>query len=214
MELYYLSADQYPLLPCYTLTCYFLSSFVTAYHGTLLFRGYPTFIWHASKTVFPHLYMALFPLIIITPLSGTFSLFTIPPLYDTISFFIFSADITHLYLWLYCTSLSVTFSSYYAGTCSAEGSFCTHLNMVSFSLFLSHLYMTLILFIVSLTWKHYFTQLPQGLSAEDFTPSLISPLPWVLHFPRLIRGGFFTIFFAFNRFFSRLSLAFLLIIAF
>lgn len=51
---------------------------------TLLFRGYPTFIWYTYKTAFPHLYMALFPQIIITPLSGTYSFFTIPPLYDTI----------------------------------------------------------------------------------------------------------------------------------
>lgn len=50
------------------------------------------------KQLSPHLYMALFPQIIITPLSGTYSFFTIPPLYDTIFYILLS----HLYLWLYC----------------------------------------------------------------------------------------------------------------
>lgn len=50
------------------------------------------------KQLPPHLYMALFPQIIITPLSGTYSFFTIPPLYDTIFYILLS----HLYLWLYC----------------------------------------------------------------------------------------------------------------
>ena len=91
-------------------------------------------------------------------------------------------------------------------------SISTHLNMVSFSLFLSHLYMTLILFII--TRQYYSPQLLQGFSAEDFSLSLISPLPWVLHSPQLFRGGFFTILFAFNQPFTHLSLAFLQIIAF
>ena len=67
-------------------------------------------------------------------------------------------------------------------------SISTLLNMVSFSLFLSHLYMTLILFITPR--QYYSPQLLQGFSAEDFTLSLISPLPWVLHSPQLFRGGF------------------------
>lgn len=66
-------------------------------------------------------------------------------------------------------------------------SISTLLNMVSFSLFLSHLYMTLILFITPR--QYYSPQLLQGFSAEDFTLSLISPLPWVLHSPQLFRGG-------------------------
>lgn len=52
------------------------------------------------KQLSPHLYMALFPQIIITPLSGTYSFFTIPPLYDTI-FFYSPRILSHLYLWLY-----------------------------------------------------------------------------------------------------------------
>lgn len=42
------------------------------------------------KQLSPHLYMALFPQIIITPLSGTYSFFTIPPLYDTIFYILLS----------------------------------------------------------------------------------------------------------------------------
>lgn len=167
------------------------------------------------KQLSPHLYMALFPQIIITPLSGTYSFFTIPPLYDTIFYILLS----HLYLWLYCCicppPLSGTFSShltlapaprraflhppllvtftlhllpYYSTLMwhfprASPRSIYTHLNMVSFSLFLSRLYMTLILFII--TRQYYSPQLLQGFSAEGFSrsfslsTSLLHIFPWL-----------------------------------
>ena len=141
------------------------------------------------KQLSPHLYMALFPQIIITPLSGTYSFFTIPPLYDTIFYILLS----HLYLALFHhisrwhllrgvsflhPPLLVTFTlhllPYYSTLMwhfprASPRSISTHLNMVSFSLFLSHLYMTLILFII--TRQYYSPQLLQGFSAEGFSRS-------------------------------------------
>lgn len=158
------------------------------------------------KQLSPHLYMALFPQIIITPLSGTYSFFTIPPLYDTIFYILLS----HLYLALFHhisrwhllrgvsflhPPLLVTFTlhllPYYSTLMwhfprASPRSISTHLNMVSFSLFLSHLYMTLILFIIT---RQYYS-------------------------PQLFRGGVFTSLFAFNQSFTHLSLAFLQIITF
>lgn len=165
--------------------------------------------------------MALFPQIIITPLSGTYSFFTIPPLYDTIFYILrgyyptficgfTAASAPHLYLALFhhilrwhllCgvsflhPPLLVTFTlhllPYYSTLMwhfprASPRSISTHLNMVSFFLFLSHLYMTLILFIT----------------------------PRQYYFPQLFRGRFFTILFAFNQSFTHLSLAFLQIITF
>lgn len=169
------------------------------------------------KQLPPHLYMALFPQIIITPLSGTYSFFTIPPLYDTFFYILLS----HLYLWLYCyicphlylalfphltlapaprraflhPPLLVTFTlhllSYYSTLMchfprASPRSISTHFNMVSFSLFLSHLYMTLFLFI---THRQYYS-------------------------PQLFRGGFSHHFLLSTGSFSHLSLAFLQIITF
>lgn len=170
------------------------------------------------KQLSPHLYMALFPQIIITPLSGTYSFFTIPPLYDTIFYILLS----HLYLWLYCyicphlylalfhhisrwhllcgvsflhPPLLVTFTlhllPYYSTLMchfhrASPRSISTHLNMVFFSLFLSHLYMTLILFI---THRQYYS-------------------------PQLFRGGFSHHFLLSTGSFSHLSLVFLQIITF
>lgn len=158
------------------------------------------------KQLSPHLYMALFPQIIITPLSGTYSFFTIPPLYDTIFYILLS----HLYLALFhhisrwhllCgvsflhPPLLVTFTlhllPYYPTLMwhfprASPRSISTHLNMVSFSLFLSHLYMTLILFI---THRQYYS-------------------------PQLFRGGFSHHFLLSTGSFSHLSLVFLQIITF
>lgn len=74
--------------------------------------------------------MALFPQIIITPLSGTYSFFTIPPLYDTIFYILrgyyptficgFTAASVPTFIWHF-------FITSYAGTCSAECLFYTHL---------------------------------------------------------------------------------------
>ncbi len=74
--------------------------------------------------------MALFPQIIITPLSGTYSFFTIPPLYDTIFYILrgyyptficgFTVASVPTFIWHF-------FITSYAGTCSAERLFYTHL---------------------------------------------------------------------------------------
>lgn len=120
----------------------------------------PTFIWYTYKTAFPHLYMALFPQIIITPLSGTYSFFTIPPLYDTIFYILrgyyptficgFTAAPVPTFIWHF-------FITSHAGTCSAEGLFTPTFtcNLYSPSAF--------ILF-------HLNVSLPQGFSAEYFYP--------------------------------------------
>lgn len=133
------------------------------------------------KQLPPHLYMALFPQIIITPLSGTFSshltlasaprrAFLHPPLLVTFT----------LHLLPYYSTLMCHFPR------ASPRSISTHFNMVSFSLFLSHLYMTLFLFI---THRQYYS-------------------------PQLFRGGFSHHFLLSTGSFSHLSLAFLQIITF
>lgn len=82
------------------------------------------------KQLSSHLYMALFPQIIITPLSDTYSFSTIPPLYDTIFYILrgyyptficgFTAASVPTFIWHF-------FITSYAGTCSAERLFYTHL---------------------------------------------------------------------------------------
>ena len=173
------------------------------------------------KQLSSHLYMALFPQIIITPLSDTYSFSTIPPLYDTIFYILrgyyptficgfTAASVPHLYLALFhhilrwhllCgvsflhPPLLVTFTlhllPYYSTLMwhfhrASPRSISTHLNMVSFSLFLSRLYMTLILFIIT---RQYYS-------------------------PQLLRGGFSHHFLLSTGSFSHLSLAFLQIITF
>ena len=114
------------------------------------------------KQLSPHLYMALFPQIIITPLSGTYSFFTIPPLHDTISFFIFSAENTpplSVVLLLHLSPpLSGTFSSHHTLTPAPRRVFFT-------PTFTCNLYSpsASILFHLNVT-------LPQGFSAEYFYP--------------------------------------------
>lgn len=161
------------------------------------------------KQLSPHLYMALFPQIIITPLSGTYLFF----LYHSTfiwHYFLYSPRIlSHLYLALFPhltlapaprraflhPPLLVTFTlhllSYYSTLMchfprASPRSISTHFNMVSFSLFLSHLYMTLFLFI---THRQYYS-------------------------PQLFRGGFSHHFLLSTGSFSHLSLAFLQIITF
>lgn len=167
----------------------------------------PTFTWHSFRRL--------------SPLSGTYSFFIIPPLYDTIFYILrgyyptficgFTAASVPTFIWHFFHHISrwhllrgvsflhppllVTFTlhllSYYPTLMwhfprASPRSISTHLNTESFSLFLSHLYMTLILFIT----------------------------PRQYYFPQLFRGGFFTILFAFNQSFTHLSLAFLQIITF
>lgn len=82
------------------------------------------------KQLSSHLHMALFPQIIITPLSGTYSFFTIPPLYDTIFYILrgyyptficgFTAASVPTFIWHF-------FITSHTDTCSAEGIFYTHL---------------------------------------------------------------------------------------
>lgn len=82
------------------------------------------------KQLSPHLYMALFPQIIITPLSDTYSFSTIPPLYDTIFYILrgyyptficgFTAASVPTFIWHF-------FITSHTDTCSAEGIFYTHL---------------------------------------------------------------------------------------
>ena len=112
------------------------------------------------KQLSSHLYMALFPQIIITPLSGTYSFFTISPLYDTIFYILrgyyptficgFTAAPVPTFIWHF-------FITSHAGTCSAEGLFTPTFtcNLYSPSAF--------ILF-------HLNVSLPQGFSAEYFYP--------------------------------------------
>lgn len=162
----------------------------------------PTFTWHSFRRlsshlylwlyccICPHLYLALFHHISRWHLlrGGPF---LHPPLLVTFTFHLLS----------YYSTLMCHFPR------ASPRSISTLLNMVSFSLFLSHLYMTLILFITPR--QYYSPQLLQGFSAEDFTLSLISPLPWVLHSPQLFRGGFSHHFLLSTGSFSHLSLAFL-----
>ena len=109
------------------------------------------------KQLSPHLYMALFPQIIITPLSDTYSFSTIPPLYDTIFYILrgyyptficgFTAASVPTFIWHF-------FITSHTDTCSAEGIFYTHL------------YMTLILFI---THRQYYSpQLFRGGFSHHF----------------------------------------------
>lgn len=120
----------------------------------------PTFTWHSFRRLSSHLYLARI-------LSLPFHLYlwlyccTCPHLY--------LALFHHILRWhLLCgvsflhPPLLVTFTlhllPYYSTLMchfhrASPRSISTHLNMVSFSLFLSHLYMTLILFII--TRQHY-----------------------------------------------------------
>ena len=112
------------------------------------------------KQLFPHLYMALFPQIIITPLSGTYSFFTIPPLYDTIFYILrgyyptficgFTAAPVPTFIWHF-------FITSHAGTCSAEGLFTPTFTCNLYSPSASILF-------------HLNVTLPQGFSAEYFYP--------------------------------------------
>lgn len=114
----------------------------------------------------PHLYLALFHHILRWHLlCGGY--FLHPPLLVTYT----------LHLFPYYSTLMCHFPR------ASPRSISTHLNMVSFSLFLSHLYMTLILFI---THRQYYSpQLLQGFSAEGFSrsfslsTSLSHIFPWL-----------------------------------
>ena len=130
----------------------------------------PTFTWHSFRRLSSHLYLARI-------LSLPFHLYMTP-------FFIFSADIIPpllvtftLHLLPYYSTLMWHFHR------ASPRSISTHLNMVSFSLFLSHLYMTLILFITPR--QYYSPQLLQGFSAEGFSrsfslsTSLSHIFPWL-----------------------------------
>ena len=156
----------------------------------------PTFTWHSFRRLSSHLYLArilslpfhlymtpffIFSADIIPPLSGTFSshltlapaprrAFLHPPLLVTFT----------LHLLSYYSTLMCHFPR------ASPRSISTHFNMVSFSLFLSHLYMTLFLFI---THRQYYS-------------------------PQLFRGGFSHHFLLSTGSFSHLSLAFLQIITF
>ena len=168
----------------------------------------PTFTWHSFRRLSSHLYLArilslpfhlymtpffIFSADIIPPLSVALLLHLSPPLSGTFS--------SHLTLapaprraFLH-PPLLVTFTlhllSYYSTLMchfprASPRSISTHFNMVSFSLFLSHLYMTLFLFI---THRQYYS-------------------------PQLFRGGFAHDFLLSTGSFSHLSLAFLQIITF
>lgn len=156
----------------------------------------PTFTWHSFRRLSSHLYLApffIFSADIIPPLSVALLLHLSPPLSGTFS--------SHLTLapaprraFLH-PPLLVTFTlhllSYYSTLMchfprASPRSISTHFNMVSFSLFLSHLYMTLFLFI---THRQYYS-------------------------PQLFRGGFSHHFLLSTESFSHLSLAFLQIITF
>lgn len=129
----------------------------------------PTFTWHSFRRLSSHLYLALFHHILRWHLLCGVS-FLHPPLFVTYT----------LHLFPYYSTLMCHFPR------ASPRSISTHLNMVSFSLFLSHLYMTLILFI---THRQYYS-------------------------PQLLRGGFSHHFLLSTGSFSHLSLAFLQIITF
>lgn len=168
----------------------------------------PTFTWHSFRRLSSHLYLARIlslPFHLYMTLFFIFSADITPPLSVALLL-----HLSHLYLALFhhilrwhllCEGyflhppLLITYTlhlfPYYSTLMchfhrASPRSISTHLNMVFFSLFLSHLYMTLILFI---THRQYYS-------------------------PQLFRGGFFTILFAFNQSFTHLSLAFLQIITF
>lgn len=157
------------------------------YHHTFIwhvfFLYHSTFIWHYflySPRILshlylwlycctcPHLYLALFPHLTLAPAPRR--AFLHPPLLVTFT----------LHLLSYYSTLMCHFPR------ASPRSISTHFNMVSFSLFLSHLYMTLFLFI---THRQYYS-------------------------PQLFRGGFSHHFLLSTGSFSHLSLAFLQIITF
>lgn len=109
------------------------------------------------KQLSPHLYMALFPQIIITPLSGTYSFFNIPPLYDTILYSSIPPLSVALLLHL-SPPLSGTFSSHHTLTPALRRVFFT-------PTFTCNLYSPS----VSILF-HLNVSLPQGFSAEYFYP--------------------------------------------
>ena len=186
--------------------------------GILLCFFYHTLTWYSLSPRIPHLYLARIlslsfhlNLALFLSFHFIFSADIPPPTF--ICDFTAVSDTTficHLFIVLNChllcggaflhPSLPGTFLlhllPYYSTLMwhfprASPRSISTLLNMVSFSLFLSHLYMTLILFITPR--QYYSPQLLHGFSAED-----LPTLPWVLHSPQLFRGGFFTIFFAFT----------------
>lgn len=150
----------------------------------VFFLYHSTFIWHYflySPRILPHLYLWLYccicPHLYLAPfhhithwhlLRGVS--FLHPPLLVTFT----------LHLLPYYSTLMWHFHR------ASPRNISTHLNMVSFSLFLSHLYMTLILFI---THRQYYS-------------------------PQLFRRGFSHHFLLSTESFSHLSLVFLQIITF
>ena len=147
-------------------------------HGTLSADYHHTFIWHIFFLYHSTFIWHYFLYSSIPPLSGTFSshltlapaprrAFLHPPLLVTFT----------LHLLPYYSTLMWHFPR------ASPQSISTHLNMVSFSLFLSRLYMTLILFII--TRQYYSPQLLQGFSAEGFSrsfslsTSLLHIFPWL-----------------------------------
>lgn len=148
----------------------------------------PTFTWHSFRRLSSHLYLArilslpfhlymtpffIFSADIIPPLSVALLLHLSPPLSGTFSSHLTLAPAPRM-AFLH-PPLLVAFTlhllSYYSTLMchfprASPRSISTHLNMVSFSLFLSRLYMTLILFII--TRQYYSPQLLQGFSAEGF----------------------------------------------
>lgn len=143
------------------------------------------------KQLSSHLYMALFPQIIITPLSGTYSFFIIPPLYDTISllpFYIlrgyyhtFICDFTAVsvptFTWHFFT-LSASILSHLNVTLPHDSPRSTspHLNMVSFSLCFYHTF----------TWHWSFLSHLGSITLRSFSAA----------FPRrtyLLFHGYFTL---------------------
>lgn len=145
----------------------------------------PTFTWHSFRRLSSHLYLAhilSLPFHLYMTLFFIFSADIIPPLSVALLLHLSPTFIWHFFLHLlpYYSTLMWHFPR------ASPRSISTHLNMVSFSLFLSHLYMTLILFI---THRQYYP-------------------------PQLFRGGFSHHFLLSTGSFSHLSLAFLQIITF
>ena len=123
--------------PLYDTISLFLRRYYHTFTCGFIAASVPTFIWH----------------FFITSQAGTCSaegLFLHPPLLVTLT----------LHLLPYYSTLMWHFLR------ASPRSISTLLNMVSFSLFLSHLYMTLILFIIPR--QYYSPQLLQGFSAEGF----------------------------------------------
>lgn len=112
------------------------------------------------KQLSPHLYMALFPQIIITPLSDTYSFFIIPPLYDTIFYILrgYYPPLSVALLLHLSPPLSGTFSSHHTLTPALRRVFFT-------PTFTCNLYSPS----VSILF-HLNVSLPQGFSAEYFYP--------------------------------------------